>query len=40
MLKRRYAKRWKFLVENKKSIYGIDYQFFFQHNIEPNVIYG
>lgn len=40
MLKRRYSKRWKFLVENKSQIYGIDYQFFFQHNIQPSVIYS
>ena len=40
MLKKRYAKRWSFLVENKKKINPIDYQFFFQHNIRPEVIYG
>ncbi|MGB8191383.1 MAG: sce7726 family protein [Chitinophagaceae bacterium] len=39
MLKRRYAKRWNFLVKNSPKIHPIDYQFFFQHNISPDVIY-
>jgi hypothetical protein len=39
MLKKRYTKRWQFLVDNKKQIYPIDYQFFFQHNIQPRIIY-
>jgi hypothetical protein len=40
MLKKRYAKRWAFLVSNAKSINPIDYQFFFQHNLAPEIIYG
>jgi hypothetical protein len=40
MLKNRYVKRWKFLVDNKKTIHAIDYQFFFKHNIQPSIIYG
>jgi len=40
MLKRRYSKRWSFLVDNKAKINAIDYQYFFQHNIEPALIYG
>jgi hypothetical protein len=39
MLKRRYSKRWQFLVDNQKNICSIDYQFFFQHNILPEIIY-
>jgi len=39
MLKKRYAKRWNFLVDNKTKIHSIDYQYFFQHNIEPRIIY-
>lgn len=40
MLKKRYAKRWAFLVSNAKRINPIDYQFFFQHNLAPEIIYG
>lgn len=40
MLKKRYHKRWTFLVANKDNIYPIDYQFFFQHNISPSIIYN
>jgi hypothetical protein len=40
MLKSRYMKRWQFLVNNRKKIHPIDYQFFFQHNIAPEIIYG
>lgn len=39
MLKKRYAKRWKFLIDNQTKINSIDYQFFFQHNIQPDIIY-
>jgi len=39
MLKKRYAKRWQFLVDNRDRIYATDYQFFFQHNINPAIIY-
>ena len=39
MLKKRYTKRWQFLIDNRNDIYPIDYQFFFQHNIQPAIIY-
>lgn len=39
-LKKRYIKRWDFLVSNKEVILPIDYQFFFQNNILPEIIYG
>jgi hypothetical protein len=39
MLKKRYEKRWEFLRQNINDILPIDYQFFFQHNISPKVIY-
>ena len=40
MLKKRYAKRWSFLVSNASHINAIDYQFFFSHNVDPRLIYG
>jgi len=40
MLKRRYTKKWNFLIDNLAEILPIDYQFFFHHNIHPKVIYG
>jgi len=39
-LKKRYIKKWSFLVDNKETILPIDYQFFFQNNILPEIIYG
>lgn len=39
MLKDRYFQRWSFLVNHYCDIHAIDYQFFFQHNIAPNIIY-
>lgn len=40
MLKARYEKKWAFLKSNQARINSIDYQFFFQHNISPDIIYG
>jgi len=40
MLKKRYKKRWEFLIKNKENILPIDYQFFFNSNINPNDIYN
>ncbi len=40
MLKARYRTKWDFLKTNINDINSIDYQFFFQHNIEPTVIYS
>ncbi len=39
MLKNRYIKKWEFLKENKNNILPIDYQYFFRHNISPDIIY-
>lgn len=40
MLKKRYEKKWQFLKSNLDEILPIDYQYFFNHNIEPKIIYG
>jgi len=40
MLKKRYEKRWSFLKQNMPDILPIDYQYFFNHNIQPQIIYG
>ncbi|MHB8258695.1 MAG: sce7726 family protein [Bacteroidia bacterium] len=40
MLKKRYYKRWNFLINNKQDILPIDYQFFFNSNINPKDIYN
>ena len=40
MIKKRYSTRWKFLLSRHKEIYSIDYQFFFQKNIQPCIIYS
>jgi len=39
MLKKRYEINWSFLKNNLNNIFAIDYQYFFYHNIEPNIIY-
>lgn len=39
-LKSRYLKKWNFLYQNKQDILPIDYQYFYQHNISPHLIYG
>ena len=39
MLKKRYEKKWQFLKEHYNTILPIDYQYFFYHNITPNIIY-
>jgi hypothetical protein len=39
-LKFRYRTRWNFLVQHKNEILPIDLQFFFNRNIEPNLIYN
>ncbi len=39
-LKSRYSKKWNFLCQNKQDILPIDYQYFYHHNITPNLIYG
>jgi hypothetical protein len=38
-LKKRYQRRWDFIIEHRKSILPIDLQFFFNRNIEPAIIY-
>lgn len=39
MLKKRYSRRWSFLKENIAQIFPVDYQYFFQNNINPSIIY-
>jgi hypothetical protein len=39
-LKKRYIQKWRFLTKNEKSILPIDYQFFFNRNIDPKLIYS
>ncbi|MBS4028503.1 MAG: sce7726 family protein [Ignavibacteriales bacterium] len=39
MLKDRYEKKWGFLLEHRREILPIDYQFFFNNNILPSIIY-
>lgn len=39
ILKKRYSKRWNFIVQNSKSILPIDIQYFFNANIPPQIIY-
>lgn len=39
-LKRRYETRWSFLVENWDKILPIDIQFFYNTNIQPELIYS
>ena len=39
MLKKRYSNKWAFLKTFKNDILPIDYQFFFKHNIHPQIIY-
>ena len=40
MLQKKYARKWEFICKNAAVIHEIDYQFFFQHNIAPHIIYG
>lgn len=40
ILRGRYEKRWKFLVDNKEEILPIDIQFFYNKNIPPSQIYS
>ncbi len=40
VLKSRYSTKWSFLCQNKQDILPIDYQYFYNHNITPNLIYG
>ncbi|MBN8697558.1 MAG: sce7726 family protein [Bacteroidetes bacterium] len=39
ILKNRYKERWSFVVSNRENIFPIDFQFFFNTNIDPNCIY-
>jgi len=39
MLKKRYEAQWSFLKNNINDIFKIDYQYFFYHNISPDLIY-
>lgn len=39
ILKRRYSKRWNFIVQHSNRILPIDIQYFFSSNISPKLIY-
>jgi len=39
-LKSRYRSRWNFLVQHRNDILPIDLQFFFNRNIDPDLIYN
>lgn len=39
-LKSRYRNRWNFLVQHRNDILPIDLQFFFNRNIDPDLIYN
>jgi len=39
-LKSRYRIRWNFLVEHRNEILPIDLQFFFNRNIDPDLVYN
>jgi hypothetical protein len=39
-LKSRYQSRWNFLTSQWENILPIDIQFFFNKNINPNLVYG
>jgi len=39
-LKMRYKKRWEFLLFYKESIYEIDYQWFYNNPISPELVYN
>lgn len=40
ILKSRYSNRWSFLVKHRNNILPIDLQFFFNRNIDPDLIYN
>ncbi len=40
MLKDRFASQWRFLKSNRDDIFEIDYQWFYQNRIDPNIVYG
>lgn len=40
MLLRRYTTKWNFIKEYYERILPLDYQFFFNNNIAPEIIYG
>lgn len=39
-LKRRFSRQWSFLEHNYERIYEIDYQWFYQNQTKPELIYG
>lgn len=39
-LKKRYATRWSFVQNNWNQILPIDLQFFFNTNVDPEIVYG
>ncbi len=40
ILKKRYTRKWEFVRSHASSIMPVDYQFFFNHNIQPQIIYS
>ena len=40
ILKKRYAKKWNFIKERSSEIFPLDYQYFFHHPINPQLIYS
>jgi hypothetical protein len=40
LIRNKYNNNWYFLINNINNIYELDYQWFFQNNIEPKIIYG
>lgn len=40
VLKERYREKWQFLKDNHDEIFDIDYQWFYQNSVCPNLIYG
>lgn len=40
MLMKRFESQWSFLLDNRRNIYEIDYQWFYQHKVSPQLVYG
>lgn len=40
ILKKRYAQKWNFIKERSSEIFPLDYQYFFHHPINPQLIYS
>ena len=40
VLMNRFESQWSFLADNRRSIYEIDYQWFYQNKMSPQLVYG